>query len=158
MRQLLIVIFLTSLTSLTSPTRLYAQGLGYAEGGLACVSGFFRVPSSTFHVGGGGEVVVDDRLGFGGEIGVFNRFVTAGANATVHLAKLSQSRVAPFITGGYTYFGVGDGSFSAFNVGAGVHYWAADRVGFRVEFRDHFRPDDRGTVQYWSLRAGIAFR
>ena len=30
--------------------------------------------------------------------------------------------------------------------------------GLRVEFRDHVRPDSRGTVHYWSLRAGIAFR
>ena len=139
-------------------THASAQGLGYAEGGLAGVHGFFGQWSDSFHVGGGGEVVVDDRLGFGGEIGLFNRFVTASGNVTVHLGGVSSARFSPFVTGGVSWFGVGDGEFKALNVGGGFHYWAADRVGFRAEFRDHFRPDDRGTVQYWSARAGIAFR
>ena len=64
------------------------------------------------------------------------------------------------MTAGYSRLGIGDGegAFSAFNVGAGLHYWPTDHVGFRMEVRDHFRPDDRGTTQYWSVRAGIAFR
>ena len=135
-----------------------AQGLAHVGGGLAGVSGFFADRADSFHIGGGGEVVVDDRLGFGVEIGLFDRSVIGAGNVTVHLGKLSASKVSPFISGGYSYFGLGDGSFSAFHAGAGLHYWAADRVGLRVEFRDHFRPDDRGTVQYWSIRAGVAFR
>jgi len=160
MRKLLIVIFLTSLTSLTSPTRLYAQGLGYAEGGLAGVSGFFRSSAGSIHAGGGAEVVVADRIGIGGELGFFNRLIVGSANATVHFGGVASARLSPFVTAGYSRLGIGDGegAFSALNVGAGLHYWAADRVGFRVEFRDHFRPDDRGTTQYWSLRAGIVFR
>jgi hypothetical protein len=148
-------------------THASAQGLGYAEGGLAGVNGYFGNWSNSFHVGGGAEIVAADRLGFGGEVGFFNRLVVASANATVHLGGVKNAGFSPFVTGGFSVFGIGDGEsainnaygvFSAYNVGAGLHYWAADRVGFRVEARDHFRLDDRGTTQYWSVRAGIAFR
>ena len=155
MRTLLALLFVTTFVTSAS-----AQGLGYAEGGFAGFSGFFGRASNSFHIGGGGELVVADRVGIGGEFGFFDRLIVGSANATVHLGGLRDVRVSPFVTGGYSRLGIGDGegAFSAFNIGAGLHYWAADRIGFRVEFRDHFRPDDRGTTQYWSLRAGIAFR
>jgi hypothetical protein len=145
-------------------TSSFAQGLGYAEGGLAGVTGFFGWSADSFHVGGGGEVVAADRVGIGGEIGFFDRLIVGSANATVHLGGVSNAKFSPFVTAGYSRFGIGDGegAFSAFNVGAGFHYWVADRVGFRMELRDHLRPDDRGTTQsmtqYWSFRAGIVFR
>ena len=141
-------------------TSAYAQGLGYAEGGFAGHSGFFGNSATSFHVGGGGEVVAADRVGVGGEFGFFDRLIVGSANATVHLDGVKSSKFSPFVTGGYSRMGMGDGegAFSAFNIGGGLHYWAADRVGFRVEVRDHVRPDDRGATHYWSVRAGIAFR
>jgi hypothetical protein len=160
MRTLLTVLFFTSLTCLTNPTRLEAQALGYAAGGFGGYSGFFGTASPSFHVGAGGEVVAADRVGIGGEFGFFDRLIVGSANASFHLNGVRNARFSPFITGGYSRLGIGDGdgAFNTINVGAGLHYWAADRVGFRVEVRDHFRPDDRGTTQYWSVRAGIAFR
>ena len=160
MRKLLITLFLTCLTSLTSPTRLYAQGLGYAEGGLAGGSGFFGRWSNSFHAGGGGEVVAADRVGIGGEVGFFNRLIVGSGNLTVHLGGVRDARISPFITGGYSRMGIGDGegAFSAWNAGAGIHVWASDHAGLRLEFRDHVRPDSRGTTQYWSARVGIVFR
>jgi hypothetical protein len=141
-------------------TPVYAQAIGYAEGGLAGYSGFFGRASDSFHIGAGGEAVAADHVGLGGEFGFFNRLLVGSVNATVHLGGLSARRFSPFVTAGYSRLGIldGEGAFAAFNAGAGFHYWAADRVGFRMEFRDHFRPDDRGTTQYWSVRAGIAFR
>lgn len=160
MRKLIPVLFLTSLTCLTSPTRLEAQGLGYAAGGFGGYSGFFGNSSPSLHAGAGGEVVAADRVGIGGEFAFFDRLIVGTANASVHLSGVKSARFSPFLTGGYSRFGIGDGegAFNTVNVGAGLHYWAADRVGFRVEVRDHFRPDDRGSTQYWSARAGIAFR
>jgi hypothetical protein len=67
-------------------------------------------------------------------------------------------RRSPFFTGGYTHMGSGEASFDAWNVGVGFDLWTSDRFGFRVEFRDHVRPDFRGTVQYWTVRAGVCFR
>jgi hypothetical protein len=156
MRILLPVLFVTLFA-----THSFAQGLGYAGGGLAGVSGFFGRWSTAFHAGAGAEVVANDHIGFGGEIGFFDRFLVGSGNVTLHLkspTRESGSTFSPFVTGGVSRFGIGDGEFTAVNVGAGFNYWAAERVGFRMEFRDHFRPDDRGTTQYWSVRAGIAFR
>jgi hypothetical protein len=75
----------------------------------------------------------------------------------VHLLPATR-RVSPFITGGYTRMSNADGGFRAWNAGAGVDLWAKDRVGARLEFRDHVRDDPRGTVQYWTLRGGVVFR
>ena len=137
-----------------------AQGLGYVEGGLAGVHGFFGQWSDSTHVGGGGEAVIADHVGVGAEVGFFNRLIVLSPNATVHLGGVANAKFSPFVTAGYSWMGIGDGEgmFDAYNIGAGFNYWAGDRVAFRMEFRDHFRPDDRGTVQYWSVRAGVSFR
>jgi hypothetical protein len=34
----------------------------------------------------------------------------------------------------------------------------SERRAPSFEFRDHVRPDHRGTVHYWSVRAGFVFR
>jgi hypothetical protein len=155
MRTLFVLLFITVLAASAE-----AQGLVYAEGGLAGVSGFPGRWSDSFHVAGGGDVVAADRLGVGGEVGFFNRLITASGNATLHLTPLSTQTAGAFITGGYTRFGIGDGEggFHSWNVGTGAHVWFGDRAGFRLELRDHIRPDSRGTTQYWSIRAGVAFR
>jgi hypothetical protein len=137
-----------------------AQGLGYASAGPAGVSGFAGRGSDAFHATAGVEIVAGDRFGVGGEFGFFNRLIVGSANGTVHLAGLNGAKVSPFATAGYSRMGIGDGegAFSAWNVGAGAHIWFGRRVGMRLELRDHVRPDDRGTTQYWSARAGVAFR
>src|SRR5262245_39224223 len=114
MRIPLIVVFITFIG-----TSANAQGLGYVEGGLAGVDGFPGTWSDSFHVAGGGEVVAAERLGFGGEIGFFNRLITASGNATLHFTSVSTQKVGAFVTGGYSRFGIGDGEggFNAWNVG-----------------------------------------
>jgi hypothetical protein len=68
-------------------------------------------------------------------------------NGVVHVVPSSpEHRVSPFVTGGWTRTSSGEGSFNAWN------------LGVRVEFRDHVRPDSRGTVQYWTVRAGVTVR
>jgi hypothetical protein len=54
--------------------------------------------------------------------------------------------------------GSGEGNFDLVSVGAGVTCWTGRHVGWRGEFRDQIRPDDRGTVHYWGIRAGIVMR
>jgi hypothetical protein len=140
--------------------RAYAQRLGYGIGGPAGRSGFVG-SGTTLHPAGGGELLFGGRVGAGGEVGLFDRLVVVSVNGTVHLADARTSeRFVPFVTGGYTRLGVGDGegSFNAWNLAAGGDYWFGRRRGLRVEFRDHVRPDRRGTVHYWSARAGIVFR
>ena len=77
------------------------------------------------------------------------------ANGAVHVGA---AQVSPFVTGGYTRMGGGEGGFNAWNAGAGVDLWAKSRLGLRLDFRDHIRPDFRGTVHYWTLRGGLLFR
>jgi hypothetical protein len=98
-------------------------------------------------------------IAIGGEGGLFNRLITASANASLHAGD-GRSRVRPFVTAGYTRLGIGDGdgAFSAFNAGGGVNAWSGDRAGVRFELRDHVRPDDRGLTHYWAARLGIVFK
>ena len=152
-----LVVVLLGLTA----TEARAQAVGFVVGGLAGHSGFFGSAANGLHVAGGGDVVIGNRLGVGGDLGFFSRLVTASATATWHVAGVrAPGRALPFLFGGYSQMGIGDGegSFSTWVVGAGVDVDRGKRWAFRLEFRDHVRPDRRGSVQYWSLGAGIAFR
>jgi hypothetical protein len=64
----------------------------------------------------------------------------------------------PFFTGGYSRFSSGEGAFNAWNVGAGADFWFDDHAAFRLDVRDHIRPDARGTVHYVAVRFGVAFK
>ena len=155
MRTLLIPIFFSSLAATAE-----AQVLGYAIAGPAGTSEGTNT-HTTFHAGAGVEVVISDRVGVGGELGFYYRYITPSANATLHLGRLrSSGKTTAFVAGGYSALWRVDGesAFRAFNVGAGFHVWLADQAGLRVEFRDHLRRDNRGMTQYWSIRAGVAFR
>ena len=135
-----------------------AQGLGYGVGGLAGVSGFFA-SGAAGHAAGGGEGLFRGRAGVGGEVGLINNLVLGSVNGVVHLVpSRAGHRLSPFVTSGWTRMSSGEGSFDAWNAGAGVDVWTRDRVGFRMELRDHVRPDTRGTVHYWTIRGGIALR
>jgi hypothetical protein len=147
MRILFVTLFVATLADAAR-----AQGLGYAIAGPAGTSGFVNT-NTTFHAAGGGEAVVADRAGVGGEFGFFNRLIVGSGNAVLRFGTA-------FVTGGYSRMGIGDGegAFSAINFGGGGHLWGSGHAGLRVEFRDHVRRDDRGNTHYWSIRAGIAFR
>jgi hypothetical protein len=143
-----------------------AQPVGYAVVGPSGYSGFFGSSISAGHVAGGGEFLVGGRAGGGGEFGLIagtggGLWVTS-ANGVFHILPGgpadSDVRVSPFVTGGYTRMSSGDGGFNGWNAGAGADVWLKPHVGLRLEFRDHVRPDSRGTVHYWSFRAGVAFR
>jgi hypothetical protein len=142
---------------------LRAQPLGYGIAGPAGVAGFFSASASEIHAAGGGELRAAPRVGAGVEFGVFGSsrvLLVLSLNGTVHLSGSTPARVIPYLSSGYTRFGIGDGDgpFNTWNIGGGFDYWARRRTGLRVELRDHVRLDTRGTVQYWSLRGGIVFR
>ena len=140
-----------------------AQVIGYAIAGPAGFSGFFGSASSAVHAAAGIEALGWRRIGVGGEVGALRNsgsvLLVTSANGVVHLlASPARRGVSPFVTGGYTRMSNADGSFDAWNVGAGVDLWMLDHFGVRLEFRDHVRPDRRGKVQYWTFRAGVAFK
>ncbi len=140
-------------------THSNAQGLGYVIAGPAGRLEGVNDPI-TVHAAAGGEFVAADRVGVGGELGFFYRFITGSANATLHLGRVRSGNTTPFVTAGYSSLWRVDGetAFRAFSVGAGVDIWPAENAGFRVELRDHLRRDNRGTTHYWSARAGMVFR
>lgn len=140
-----------------------AQALGYAIAGPAGQYGFFGTSGLAGHGAAGGEVLIQNRVGLGGEYGIFagegGGMYVGSLNGVVHFAPAERQRgTRPFLTGGYTRLSSGDGDFNAWNVGAGVDIWARERVGVRVELRDHIRPDDRGDIHYWAIRAGVVIR
>ncbi len=143
-----------------------AQALGYGIAGPAGYSGFFGGSSQAVHVAGGGEILAGGRVGGGGEFGLLANpngglFITS-ANAVFHFVPSQptpvRSRLSPYVSGGYTRMSSGEGAFNGWNAGIGTDIWLKPRVGLRVEFRDHVRPDSRGGVHYWAVRAGVAFR
>ena len=144
---------------MASATAAHAQALGYVIAGPAGVSGFFRSPGTSMHAAGGGEALLNGVLGVGGEAGLLANSSSVlwvlSANGVAHVGA---ARMSPFVTGGYTRMGGGEGGFNAWNAGAGLDFWARSRLGLRFEFRDHIRPDSRGTVHYWTVRGGLLFR
>ena len=135
------------------------QGQGYAVAGPAGVSGFFGSSASSVHVAGGGEALAGGLGGVGAEAGALanssNVLLVVSGNGVAHL---SRGRFSPFVTAGYTRMQSGEGGFNAWNEGGGADYWVRDGVGIRFDFRDHVRPDSRGTVHYWTFRGGVVFR
>jgi hypothetical protein len=118
----------------------------------------------TLHFGVGGEGLVYKGLGVGGEIGYLGAtrhlnegFGVFSPNVSYHFLNATKSgKLAPFVTGGYSLLfrsGVGH----AVNFGGGVNYWFKDRVGVRLEFRDHvvIYPD---LGHFFGFRIGLAFR
>jgi hypothetical protein len=160
---LLSAVFALAVTAVAAPDAS-AQGLGYGIVGPAGYSGWFGSSTSMLgHVAGGGELLIGGVAGGSGEFGLLGGsggvLVVTSANAVVHVVPSRRDQpLSPFITGGFTHMSSGEGAFDGWNVGAGADVWTRDRVGLRLEFRDHVRPDSRGAVQYWSIRAGIAFR
>lgn len=122
--------------------------------------------NSTITLGGGGEAPVWGNLAVGAEIGwlapasqldggfgVFSinpsyRFRTGKKNA----------RAIPFVTGGYSLLFRRD-TANAINLGGGVDYWFRDKLGMRVEVRDHIRnPRFIRPIHIWQVRVGLTFR
>jgi hypothetical protein len=111
------------------------------------------------HFGGGGEAIFYKGAGIGIEAG----FVAPWRNFCAGLGILSlngsyhfsrSKRLSPFVTGGYS-LGVRNGYINLVNFGGGANYWFRDRLGLRLEFRDHV---DRAHNQYVSGRIGLSFR
>lgn len=149
-----------AVTMLLWGSRVEAQGIGYGVAGLGGVSGFFA-SRTTLHAAGGGGLLFRDRLGAVGEFGFFGTgrpLFMGSANGVFRFASARGDAASPFVTGGWTRMGNGDSSFDAWNAGVGVDIWPQERLGLRIELRDHVRPDVRGTVHYWTLRGGIIFR
>jgi hypothetical protein len=138
-------------------------GQGTFIAGAGVVSNSFS-SAPVLQVGGGGEALIQNRFGIGGELGLAGGGGDAGAtislNGSLHFpTQGTRNGVVPFVSGGYTRLApfTEPRGINALNVGGGVTYWISDRKGLVVEFRDVVY-QALGTTQYWAARIGIAFR
>lgn len=127
-----------------------------APGGVTCCGN----TTTTLHLGGGGEGIIGKGFGAGVEIGAlaptrdYSSAIGAfSANGYYHFIHAKDSKVDPFVTGGYTLF-FRSGTANLGNFGGGLNYWFSRHAGARVEFRDHVYTSDH----YWGFRFGVAFR
>jgi hypothetical protein len=139
------------------------SGQGYFMGGAGTYSNGFS-SGRVVQFGGGGEALIQNRVGIGGELGLArgggDAWATLSLDASLHFPKQGATRgIVPFVSGGYTRmaFFTESGGSNALNVGGGLTYWVSARKGLLLEFRDVvYRA--LGTDQYWAARVGIAFR
>ncbi|MCI0387588.1 MAG: hypothetical protein MOB07_02290 [Acidobacteria bacterium] len=161
MRRLIFVILLAGLLPFAAPAQTKERrGQGY----VFVAPGSFAQEVATLHIGGGGEGLVYKGLGVGGEIGYLGiigelgeGFGVLSPNVSYHFTNATRSgKFAPFVTSGYSLL-FGEGVASAVNLGGGMHWWFKDRVGLRLEFRDHVIVTD-GAPHLFGIRFGVAFR
>jgi len=164
MRRLILGLFIASWIPAVAWAQATAEhkGQGYVFFAPGAVS---PGGSASAHFGGGGEALVYKGLGVGGEIGYLTPWQSfssglgvLSADGSYHfLPRKRDAKVVPFVTGGYTLF-FRSGSGNLFNFGGGINYWFRQRVGLRLEFRDHVWPSSYQTEHYWGFRIGLAFR
>ncbi|HBY61253.1 MAG TPA: hypothetical protein DEH78_15640 [Solibacterales bacterium] len=112
-------------------------------------------------MGGGGEWVSRWGLGAGAEVGYLGArsfgsgFGTFSPSASYHFLK--RGKWDPFAAGGYT-LGFRNGTINMFHFGGGTNYWFSNRVGLKLEFRDHVYSPGRAAVHFWGFRFGATFR
>jgi hypothetical protein len=148
-------------SSIVAQTPTEHRGQGYVFVGPGASSGD---SPTMLNFGVGGEGFVYKGLGVGAEIGGFVPVSEPDAgvgvfspNISYHFPKASNSgKLVPFVTGGYSLFFRSNIAHAA-NFGGGVNYWFKDRVGLRVEVRDHVLTQ-YSDVHYVGFRFGLAFR
>lgn len=158
-----IVLVLLMVTTYAAAQTTESAGHGYAFAAPGAIAGHGG-GTAAMHYGGGGEGFITKGFGLGGEVGYFTParahsqgFGIASANGVYRFKGAGKDgRVVPFVTGGYSLFFRG-GPDNAANFGGGVNYWFKEKLGLRVEFRDHFFVVDPGT-HFLGVRIGITFR
>jgi hypothetical protein len=112
----------------------------------------------TRSLGGGVERRFATHVLLQGQLEILQRPKSPGEQTTVMPSanigvEAGHERIRPFVSGGYTFVR----SSAAFNFGGGVNIWLHERVGVRIEFRDHrFIFDEPLDAYGW--RVGVAFR
>ena len=117
------------------------------------------------HIGAGGEGLVYKGLGVGGEVGYIGlaRGLSGGAgilspNVSYNFRSASKSgKFVPFVTGGYSAVIGSGGVGTAINFGGGMNWWFKERVGLRLEVRDHI-PPQVPSIHIVGVRIGLALR
>jgi hypothetical protein len=141
-----------------SKGRLRANGYVFVAPGVRADRG-----TATIQIGGGGEAYVYKGLGLGFDGGVMMvtecegcRGAVLSLNGIYSFKIASHLKINPFITGGASGMPTSDVP-GGMNVGAGVQYWFHEKMGLRMEFRDHIFMG-HWNHHYYQARIGFAFR
>ena len=113
------------------------------------------------HYGAGGERVFFKGIGMGGEIGYAHPTERPDAGLGVasinglfqFVEALPNRKVVPFVSAGYT-LGFRSQTANFINFGGGATWWFRERIGLRLELRDH-TSEGRHLLGF---RVGFAFR
>jgi hypothetical protein len=134
---------------------------------------FFVGPGSTsqsgvgqrsYEVGGGVERLLDRGISAGAELeGVVQ--ATGRAKNSVGILSLNpyyhflkDSKLDPYATFGYSLL-FRDYTANLYNYGGGVNYWFSDKLGLKLELRDHvWRHKGIDSTHIWGVRIGVTFR
>src|SRR5262245_48266084 len=161
MRKLIFVILLAVLLPFAAAAQnKERRGQGY----VFVAPGIFAEEYGTLHIGGGGEGVSYKGLGVGAEIGYLGftddlgeGFGVFSPNVSYHFTNGARSgKFAPFVTSGFSLLFRGRAE-PAVNIGGGMNWWFKDRIGLRLEVRDHVIVTDR-SPHFLGVRIGLAFR
>jgi len=160
-RLALAVLFTICIASLASAqaTRGYIY---FAPGQVRCCDGY----SETFLGGGGGaKYIHSSGAGLGAEIGILgpkedfsDGYAGIFSLNPYYVIKTKNSKVEPFVTGGYSRTWRGDADLNWFNFGGGVDYWFVPKGAVTLEFRHHITSDEGDRIQLWTVRIGVSFR
>ena len=153
---------LTGLRPAPASAQTVGLGYGFAAPGLATCCGDL----TTMLHAGGGEAILGNGIGIGADAGYLGPlqawsegFGLLSVNGSYHFSWVGpRHRTRPFVTSGYSLAFRGGDHLSLWNIGGGADYWITPRVGLRIEARDHFRSEQRGTSQLWGPRFGIVIR
>jgi hypothetical protein len=150
----ILMLWSSSTVGQTSGTR---RGWAYGYGGFGGTSS-----ARSFHIGGGGEMMVAAGFGVGLDAGHFsstaqhvdNSLNIVSADASYHFgARNSARKLIPFATGGVS---LGNGRSGGANFGGGIQYWLRERLALRLEFREHLFSSDTPVI--YGIHFGLAFR
>ncbi len=158
-----LLIGLAGLTLSAAASNAQTTGQGtFVVGAGAYSNGFSS--GRVLQIGGGGEALVQNRFGIGGELGLAggggDAWAAVSLNGSVHFPRPGATKgVVPFVSGGYTRMGFFTeyGGSNALNVGGGITYWFSGRKGLVCDLREVVY-QALGTNQHWAARIGIAFR
>lgn len=136
------------------------RGHGYLFWGVGQQSGGGQVQQAGF----GAEGFLYKGLGATGEIGYMYPpeacacgFGLASLNGSYHFNRARFAKLSPFVTGGYSLAFRGGSHENLYNIGGGVTWWMAQRVGLRLEIRDYVWAQS-GSEHTAQFRVALSFR
>ncbi len=145
-------------------SRNSGQAYAFVAPGAATTFSCRSCTWGTLHIGGGGEATFYKGLGIGAELGYLSPMESmssgvglASVNGIYIFRRKGTAKLEPFVTAGGSVGVAAGGAFGAINLGGGVHYWMRNRVGLRIEFRDHI-PTASYSSHLFEGRVGFAFR